>query len=740
MMCARVAIRWIAGRLHLSPPDLILLPILVLAAWLRLEHLAWTDFSMDQAGMYHIAQDALVRHAFPVTGILSSIDNFSQPVLTYLYLPFVLLRDPIYGTLAMALANIVGVGLVYAFARRYIGYPAAVVSALFLAVAAWPVYYSRFIWQPNLFPPLLMVILLLIAAGVVRGRPGWLMWALPLWNVAIQLHPAALALGGLLVAGWALAPRTVCWRDVLIGSAFTVALFVPTLIWEVQSNFIDLQVLRHYSHGSALINLDTVRLYLRLANVPDWVIWRGTRAFQVIHALAQLLVAGATLYGGVSVIVPAVRAWRAGTLRRGTRSLWEAARSASVWARAPAQAGWRIRLLLTLWPGLVLLSQLRHYSPVQPHYLMTTVPAQFLLVGLLAQDAFVALRSWDAAPGWLRPLPWRRAAAAIAVGLPLAAVCAAQVSAAPARYPSLIAFPLGPEEAGLTLARQIARRDRLALVVFQPDFFSREAVRYLLHNGYAPGAPTQIVEPDRCLPLQAEANARTLYLFSGPMAFAERFLRAQPGVPDLFAGGPGTAYFRAYEATGSTVLAGLAPATPAGDPAPQALFGGQVALRQILTVPHAAAGQELAGVGEFVAPTSTAEFATTYAMGMRLSTPGGQSSAIGATCVADHWTAGVRAVFFFAPSALFGPAASAAGAAPVVGGVPVRGLVIMMRFVYNMLDAHFGPWRLESAYALANMHFFLPLPAPTELPAVCAARAAGCADGALTVSLAPNGT
>jgi hypothetical protein len=63
----------------------------------------------------------------------------------------------------------------------------------------------------------------------------------------------------------------------------------------------------------------------------------------------------------------------------------------------------------------------------------------------------------------------------------------------------------------------------------------------------------------------------------------------------------------------------------------------------------------------------------------------------------------------------------------------------MKQYVYDIPDTHFGPWRLESAYALANMHFFLPLPAPTELPAVCAVHTEDCANGAVAVTLAPNG-
>jgi hypothetical protein len=719
---------WLSRRF--TRRDLALVPILGVAAWERLAHLEWTDFGMDEAGVYHIAQDALVRHAIPVTSVLASIGYFNQALPVYFYLPFVLLRDPIFGTLATALANIVLVDMTYGLARRYLGYPAAVVSALLLAVAAWPVFDSRQIWPPDLVAPALTAMVLVIASGVARGRAGWLPWALVLWNVAIQFHPAALALVGLLVVGWALAPRTVRWRDVLLGAAITVAFFVPTVMWEVGSNFIDLRVLRTYSHGGAVINLEAVKMYLRLANIPDWVPWRGTPLFALTHALVQVLVGGAALYGMVSVIVPAVRGWRAAAPRRGPPSPMASVRSAFAWVRAPGQAGWRIRLLVVLWPALVLISQLRHYSAIQPHYLLPALPTQFLLVGLLAQDAFVALRAWGAAAGRPQQLPWRRTASALALGLPLAALCVAHLTAAPAQYPSLIAFPIGPEKAGLTLARQIVRRDHVTLVEFQPDFFSREAVRYLLENGYSPGVPAQIVEPDRCLPLPARTDARTLYLFSGPKAFSEGVLRALSGVRDLFAGGPAAAYFRAYEVTPDQLFASLPAVASTTDSAPATVFGGQIGLQRLVSVPAEASGApRMAALVSFVAPQASAQFATIYVITLGVQGPEGWTSGQTA-CVADRWFVGERALLI--PASVPLP--------PIVASVgPPHARVSMSQYTYDFPEVHLGPLPLESAYVMANMHFFAPAPPLVPLPAACLARPTDCADGTLTLTLAPNG-
>jgi hypothetical protein len=713
---------------HATQGDLALLPILLVAAWERLAHLEQTDWSMDSAAVYQIAQDALIRHAVPVTGILNSINAFGGPAPIYLYLPFVLLRDPIFGAVATALFNIIGVGLTYLFARRYLGYPAAVVCASLFAVAAWPVFFSRYIWQTNLLAPLAVILVMLIASGLVRGRPGWLMWAWPLWGVMAQIHPAALALGGLLVAGWALAPRTVRWRDALVGAALTEVLFLPTQIFEVVNHFYDVHIFLSYSRNHAIINLETVRTYLMLTNLPPWVPWHGSLLYRVIHPLVPVLVAGAMLSAAASVITLAVRGWRASAMSGGLATLWASVRGAIAWAQAPEQAAWRLRLLLVLWPGVLLLSQLRHYSPVYSHYLMTAVPAEFLLVGLLAQDALRVLDAWGSA-AWWRLLAWRRAIATMAVGVPLALVITTQLTAAPAQFPELMSYPLGPEKAGLTLARQIAQRDHVTLVVFQPDFFTREAVRYLLNNGYSPGAPAQIVEPDRCLPLPARTHARTLFLFSGPRAYSESVLRALPGVRDLFAGGPAAAYFRAYELTPDELFASLPSVTSSTDPALATVFGGQIGLERLVGVPAVAgSAPRLATLVDFVAPVAPVPFTTVYAV--TLSVPGLVESGTGqAVCVADRWLAGERALLFSAGMPV---------TPSVAPGDPPRVQVSVSRSTYEIPDLRLGLIPLESAYVMANMHFFLPVPPAVSLPATCVAHPTDCANGMLTLTLASS--
>ncbi|HEV2237582.1 MAG TPA: glycosyltransferase family 39 protein, partial [Ktedonobacterales bacterium] len=594
--------------------DLALLPILALAAWGRLAHLERTGFVLDQAGIYAMARDAVARRALPATGIISSIQTFNAPAVIYAYLPFALLPDPAIGAWATALANVLAVALAYTFARRYLGYVAAVVGAALFAVAAWPVFYSRTIWQQNLLPPLVMALVLLVAAGLVGSKARWLAWALPLWALMVQLHPTTAPLGGLLAAGWLLAPRTVRRRDVLLGAAVTALLFVPSLLWEVSSHFYDVHAFLQYGRGRSVTDLTTLREFLRIADLPNWLPWQGTFAGRALFTLDwALVVAGAALVAW-RLVAEARGAWRGRAVSLAPRS-WSAGIGAALaWAQAPARARWRIDALLLLWPGLVLASQLRHLSDVQLFYLIPTLPVQFLLVGALAEAAW---RGWRA----FSPLPrgeggqgvgsvGMRAALAGALLVGLTLEGAAQLAASPGQYPQLDVNPLAAELAGLRQARAIIARDHLALAVLDPDFFTRDSVRYLLANGDPLGVAAQIIEPDECLTLDSAGGGAALYLFSGPTSYVEQVARAVAGGNDLFAGGAAAAYFRAYEVAPDTLLASLPSATPAGGVSPDAHFGHEAALERVAYDPPALSAPELAAVADFSAPFATAPFAT----------------------------------------------------------------------------------------------------------------------------------
>lgn len=144
---------------------------LTLGAVLRLWRLDVTGFQTDQAELMALARGGVLRHVLPVTGIPSSIHTLNPPLSIYLLLPFAALgRDPFPAIVSLALWNVLGVALCYVFALRYFGRKTAASGTLLFATCGAAVGYSRFLWQQNYLPPLLVLWALAVYAGCVRSK------------------------------------------------------------------------------------------------------------------------------------------------------------------------------------------------------------------------------------------------------------------------------------------------------------------------------------------------------------------------------------------------------------------------------------------------------------------------------------------------------------------------------------------------------------------------------------------
>ncbi|GAC1448603.1 MAG: hypothetical protein PVSMB4_05960 [Ktedonobacterales bacterium] len=230
-----------------------------IGACLRLWHIDVTQFFYDQAGLMTLARGAVLRHALPVTGIGSSIHTYNPPLSIYLLIPFVALgKDPLLAAVSVALWNVGGIALCYFFGLRFFGRGTATVSALLLATSGKAVIYSRFIWQQNYLPPLLVLWAFTLYAGCVHGRRGWLVPNLTLLALIVALHPTGLVLVPLVLVAILLGPQRPRLREYALSAGIGVVLFVPTMIWEIVSHGADLDALRRLCGQPVRINLDII--------------------------------------------------------------------------------------------------------------------------------------------------------------------------------------------------------------------------------------------------------------------------------------------------------------------------------------------------------------------------------------------------------------------------------------------------------------------------------------------------
>ncbi|HEX5547062.1 MAG TPA: glycosyltransferase family 39 protein [Ktedonobacterales bacterium] len=376
--------------------------IVLVAALLRLwflDHSQWLD---DQAQLLTLARDAWLHGALPITGIRSSIGTLNPPLSVYILMPFFLFtKSPLPALIGLALWNIFGVALCYIFALRFFSRRAAFCSALVFACCGAAINYSRFIWQQNYLPPLLLLWAFTLYAGVVRGRRNWLALHLLLLVMIISLHPTGLTLLAVTVVALLIAPHWPTRRDALLGVGLVVLLLLPTILWELTSGFSDAQLLRQFSQQPPVVNFDVFHAIYHLLGAPaypgpgtntpypailDTALYARIDGLNVaIQNVTMALYIVCYLALTVLTLAP-LRRVRVASSAAGWRRVWGwllALRTA-----LQADARWRSYLLLWVWLTIPPLTMLRHGKTVQPHYLFILYPAFFLSIGV-AVDAII---------------------------------------------------------------------------------------------------------------------------------------------------------------------------------------------------------------------------------------------------------------------------------------------------------------------------------------------------------------
>ena len=125
--------------------------IVLVAGFLRLYQLNTIELDEDQTQLFRLAHDSIVHGLLPVTSNASSIGIANPPAAIYLFmLPAALSANPLGAALLVGIFATIAVLLTYFFTRRYYGRLAGIIAAMLYATAAWPIFFARFIWQPNL--------------------------------------------------------------------------------------------------------------------------------------------------------------------------------------------------------------------------------------------------------------------------------------------------------------------------------------------------------------------------------------------------------------------------------------------------------------------------------------------------------------------------------------------------------------------------------------------------------------
>jgi len=182
-----------------------------------------------------------LQHGGVERGLRSSIGIVYPPAyIDMIALPLWFTRDPVKIVGFIAILNLLGLAVFFAFARRFVGRTTALWSTVLLSSMPWAVQFSRKIWPQDCLFPLVSVLLFVLFSNlaVPRRWKTWLLFAL----IAIlgQFYLTAWFLLLPLAAFLWLARVRIPLVDVLAGLAIAVLLHLPWLAFEIRSGFDDL--------------------------------------------------------------------------------------------------------------------------------------------------------------------------------------------------------------------------------------------------------------------------------------------------------------------------------------------------------------------------------------------------------------------------------------------------------------------------------------------------------------------
>ncbi|HEX9038130.1 MAG TPA: glycosyltransferase family 39 protein [Ktedonobacterales bacterium] len=496
---------------------------LIAGSILRLLWLGDTSFLGDQAELLALGRSAFDHHALIVTGILSSIGTLNPPVSTWVYAPFALV-DPIAAAALTAILNIIAIALLYALATRYGGRRAGFVAASLYATASGAVHYSRFIWQQNLMAPFLLLLLGAVLVGLVEGRSGWLGWAALFWGIAVQLHPTAAALLGVLALAIALARRTIRRRDLGLAAAFLALLFGPLALWELASRGADLA--KYLSLGSRRPVVDNVALmYLQQIISPAAPLAYGAGSTYVASGLALTPLGWVAQGLGLMAVL-----WLLRTLTpyRAT----ELARTALKARLASPQ--WRLAATLFLWLALPVILLIRHTAKVQEHYLLVLLPVAYLAIGLWVATASRALPKY-VAPRWSRMPLAGLFFLTLAVALSQSVGVLSELKTVHSDVYNGVAtqthggIPLSSEQTALEYAQREAARNHATLAIASTAV-QQEPFGYLVATD---DSSATVYISDGCLVTPSSSSASPMVTMALPGTLAARVLPVLTGAREV---------------------------------------------------------------------------------------------------------------------------------------------------------------------------------------------------------------
>jgi 4-amino-4-deoxy-L-arabinose transferase-like glycosyltransferase len=378
--------------------------IALLAIGLRLYRIDTAQYMTDQNTFYQMAHDALVHGLWPISANRASTGPLIPPLFVYvMMIPSAITPNPVAGNILIALCNIAAVLLTYIFVRRYYGRLAGAISALLYATAINVIIFSRDIWQPDLLPLFVILLLFMLFRGVVEGKRYWFLPAALLIGVMYQFHITAIYLIAPLLVAVVLAYKRIRWRELPLAALGLLLLYAPYIYLERHNQYADIRLLfqrafqpaRFYSDAPELYRVFVQSFVLNPLHQQTDTHLIPSNAHSILlttplRIIAQLTqpeswLMGLLLVGSIVAVIVLIL-WSGRFREQGGMPGW--------WKELLASPPRKGLILLLAWQGMVLF-MMRHPVGVfmYIHYLIYLLPGPFILIGVLLANV-VKLAQW----------------------------------------------------------------------------------------------------------------------------------------------------------------------------------------------------------------------------------------------------------------------------------------------------------------------------------------------------------
>lgn len=375
---------------RVSPPPIGVWAIpaisLAVGVWLRLRHLGYSEMWGDQSQLLAIALQWLNGGSVPLASMKSSFGVFNPPLIEYLYAGALWLWRDLWSVLWLTvIVNLIGVFASGWAVARVLGLRAGLWVTVLFVVCPWAFYYSRLIWMQTLVPGFGGVLFASVLMYFThQPRMRYLLIACVSLAGVIQLHLSAVVLFGALGLIGLVFRRLINWRTVLVGGLLFGLTFVPFLVYQWQTNWVDINALRQglgrepfINYAALLAIFDLIHsqgVFTTLGSIGD--VWRiQERWYEWSDVLVSLI-----FLGGASV---------------------------AFWNFVPALARRQVLnpkatvgLIAVVWIVVPVVAFIRHTHYLQNYYFLYVWPAPFVLMVLGIEALATRLSQMRASPVW----------------------------------------------------------------------------------------------------------------------------------------------------------------------------------------------------------------------------------------------------------------------------------------------------------------------------------------------------